>query len=87
MTVPEAAARIGVPLAAAMSIPGWNEQSPFARQRAPKGLAIGPWTGQISPEDDGAGAGLGLSAADGGEPVEVDVAVVVGVAARAAAAA
>src|ERR1051326_1374082 len=38
-----------------MSIPGWNEQSPFGRERGPYGLVIGPLTGQIKPDDDGAG--------------------------------
>ncbi|MFL6014060.1 MAG: hypothetical protein ACJ74P_07205, partial [Gaiellaceae bacterium] len=67
-----------------MSMPGWNEQSPFERQRGPNGLAIGPWTGQIRPEDEGAGAGLGLGllAAGGGDPDDV---VGGGAAARAAA--
>src|SRR5205823_7938718 len=65
-----------------MSIPGWNEQSPFGRQRDPNGLAIGPWTGQISPDDDGAGAGVGLLGAAEDEPDDV----LVGGAARAAAA-
>src|SRR5215211_2759224 len=55
MTVPAADARMGVPEGMPMSMPGWNEQSPFARQRGPYGLVIGPLTGQISPEADGAG--------------------------------
>ena len=65
-------------------MPGWNEQSPFGRQRGPNGLAIGPWTGQIRPEDDGAGFGLGLGllAAGGGEPDDVAVVVGGGAAAR-----
>src|SRR5512132_2139366 len=53
MTVPAAAALMGVPLDAPMSMPGWNEQSPFGRQRGPYGLLIGPLTGQTRPDADG----------------------------------
>src|SRR3954469_2323492 len=56
MTVPLAAALIGVPLGTPMSMPGWNEQSPFGRQRGPYGLVIGPLTGQIRPDDEASGA-------------------------------
>src|SRR5438477_11904597 len=56
MTVPAAAALIGVPVAAPMSMPGWNERAPFGRQRGPYGLVIGPLTGQIRPEEETAGA-------------------------------
>src|SRR6266536_4972869 len=55
MTVPAAATLIGVPEGTPMSIPGWNAQSPFGRQRGPYGLVIGPFTGQIRPDADGAG--------------------------------
>src|SRR6266498_2055449 len=62
MTVPAAAALMGVPVGTPMSIPGWKEQSPFARQRGPYGLVSVPLTGQIKPEEDGGGIPL-----DGGE--------------------
>src|SRR5262245_50367642 len=52
MTVPAAAALIGVPAGTPMSIPGWNEQSPLPRHRDPNGLVIGPLTGQMKPEED-----------------------------------
>ena len=35
-----------------MSIPGWDEQSPFGRQRGPNGLVIGPDTGQMNPDEE-----------------------------------
>src|SRR5262245_2514726 len=70
MTVPAAAAWIGVPAAAAMSMPGWNEQSPFGRQREPYGLAIGPCTGQMNPDDDGAGFPTDGDDDDGGDGAE-----------------
>src|SRR5580765_9080796 len=54
MTVPPAAALIAVPAGTPMSMPGWTEQSPFPRQREPNGLVIGPFTGQMNPEADGA---------------------------------
>src|ERR671929_2127973 len=47
MTVPAAAAWIGVPYGTPMSIP-----SCMRPQRMPKGLVIGPLTGQMSPLDD-----------------------------------
>src|SRR5260221_4091804 len=50
MTVPAATALIGVPDGTPMSTPGWNEQSPFDRQRGPYGLVIGPCTGQTKPD-------------------------------------
>ncbi len=46
MTVPAAAARIGVPLGTAMSIPSWNSAPP---KREPKPETTGPSTGQIRP--------------------------------------
>src|ERR1043165_427023 len=36
-----------------MSRPGCEEQSPLPRQREPKGLVIGPFTGQMNPDADG----------------------------------
>src|SRR6266511_1645389 len=67
MTVPAAAALIGVPDGTAMSTPGWKEQSPFGRQRGPYGLEIGPLTGQIKPEDEETGAaGAPLGGGEGG---------------------
>src|SRR5262249_56637083 len=48
MTVPAAAAAIGVPIGTPMSIPWWK-----LPQRGPNGLVIGPLTGQTSPADDG----------------------------------
>jgi hypothetical protein len=48
MTVPPAAAWIGVPYGTAMSMP-----SCMRPQRIPKPLTTGPLTGQISPLDDG----------------------------------
>src|SRR5258708_40180052 len=42
--VPAAAAWIAVPLGMPMSIPGWK-----LPQRGPKGLVIGPETGQMNP--------------------------------------
>src|SRR6266702_6943893 len=56
MTVPAAAAWIGVPYGTPMSIPGWISQMPF-RQRGPNGLVIGPCTGQMNPADEGVAAG------------------------------
>src|SRR3954466_1041930 len=53
MTVPLAAAWIGVPAATPMSSPGWDEQSPLPRQRAPNGLVIEPFTGQMKADADG----------------------------------
>src|SRR2546430_1278384 len=52
MTVPAAAAWIGVPEGTPMSIPWWK-----LPQRGPKGLVIGPLTGQIRPADDGVAVG------------------------------
>src|SRR5579885_584210 len=52
MTVPAAAAWIGVPYGTPMSMP-WCMRP----QRQPNGLVIGPLTGQISPADDGAAVG------------------------------
>src|SRR3954447_8024383 len=53
MTVPDAAARIGEPYVAPMSIP-----SCIRPQRQPNGLVTGPEAGQIMPpeDDDVAGA-------------------------------
>src|SRR6266498_2444631 len=48
MTRPLAAALIGVPVPAPMSMPGCR-----LPQRIPYGLVIGPETGQISPADEG----------------------------------
>src|SRR4051812_34142598 len=48
MTVPEAAAWIGVPYPTPMSMP-----SCMRPQRIPKGLTTGPLTGQIRPCEDG----------------------------------
>src|SRR3954452_23658344 len=53
MTVPLAAAWIGVPAGTPMSRPGCEEQSPLPRQREPNGLVIGPFTGQMNPDADG----------------------------------
>src|SRR3954452_11571111 len=53
MTVPLAAAWIGVPAGTPMSSPGCDEQSPLPRQREPNALVIGPFTGQMNPEADG----------------------------------
>src|SRR3954471_20824320 len=50
MTVPLAAAWIGVPAGTPMSSPGCDEQSPLPRQREPNGLVIGPFTGQMNPD-------------------------------------
>src|SRR5215212_8623801 len=66
MTVPEADAWIGVPDGTPMSIPGWNEQSPFGRHRGPYGLVIGPLTGQIRSEAETAGAGSPVDPDDAG---------------------
>src|ERR687886_652302 len=52
MTRPDAAAWIGVPVAAPMSIP-----SCIRPQRIPKPLVTGPLTGQISPLGDGGALG------------------------------
>src|SRR5579862_3559819 len=57
MTVPAAAAWIGVPYGTPMSMPGWKPP-----QRGPNGLVIGPLTGQMSP------AALGVA---GAEPLPV----------------
>ena len=48
MTVPLAAAWIGVPYPTPMSMPACSRP-----QRSPNGLTTGPLTGQISPLDDG----------------------------------
>ncbi len=48
MTVPEAAAWIGAPIGAPMSIP-----SCIRPQRTPNGLVTGPAAGQISPASEG----------------------------------
>src|SRR5690242_4212983 len=48
MTVPDAAAWIGVPYGTPMSMP-----SCIRPQRIPNGLVTGPFTGQISPCEDG----------------------------------
>src|SRR5579862_9932205 len=53
MTVPAAAAWIGVPSGTPMSIPGW-----MVPHRGPKGLVIGPWTGQMKPAALGVAAGV-----------------------------
>src|SRR5438045_1985557 len=85
ITVPAAAAWIGVPVGTPMSMPGWNPP-----QRGPNGLVIGPLTGQISPAEPAAGCGLLGGGADealvagAGEGADE---VVAGCAARAAAAA
>src|SRR5579884_480731 len=50
MTVPAAAASIGVPSGTPMSMPGWK-----LPQRGPNGLVTGPLTGQIRPAADGVG--------------------------------
>src|SRR3954447_26446069 len=65
MTVPLAAALIAVPAGTPMSIPGWNEQSPFPRHREPNGLVIGPFTGQMNPDAEGVPL-LPLAAGGGG---------------------
>ncbi len=49
MTVPAAAAQIGVPVEAAMSMP-----SCMRPQRQPYPLTTGPFTGQMKPAADGA---------------------------------
>src|SRR3954454_13297573 len=49
-TVPDAAARIGVPLGTPMSMPGWQDSQARDSQ---KGEVIGPLTGQISPPEPG----------------------------------
>src|SRR6266481_1327824 len=60
MTVPAAAALIGVPSGTPMSSPGWK-----LPQRGPNGLVIGPWTGQMKPAALGvATVPLGLSDGD-----------------------
>src|SRR5213078_5061489 len=61
MTTPEAAAMIGAPYPAPMSIP-----SCMRPQRIPNGLVTGPLTGQMRPDADGvpgdtAGGGAGSS--------------------------
>ena len=48
LTVPDAAALIGVPVGTPMSIPGWNSVRPLS-VRGPKPELIGPFTGQIKP--------------------------------------
>src|SRR5262249_61999397 len=58
MTVPAAAAAIGVPIGTPMSIPWWK-----LPQRGPNGLVIGPLTGQTSPADDGVAVEVWLAAA------------------------
>ena len=59
MTVPDAAAWIGVPYETPMSIP-----SCIRPHRQPNGLVTGPETGQTSPADDGASTALALCGAD-----------------------
>src|SRR5437764_14235812 len=56
MTVPLAAAWTAVPLGTPMSRPGWS-----VPHRIPKGLVIGPETGQANPE---------LGGGAGSEPLE-----------------
>src|SRR2546421_243319 len=51
MTAPEPAAWIGVPVGTPMSIPGWS-----VPQRMPKGLVIGPESGQMKPVVGAAGS-------------------------------
>src|SRR5581483_4107167 len=63
MTVPAAAAWIGVPSGTPMSMPGWNPP-----QRGPNGLVIGPWTGQMSP------AALGVATVPLGSSFDPDAA-------------
>src|SRR5581483_4739718 len=63
MTVPAAAAWIGVPSGIPMSMPGWNPP-----QRGPNGLVIGPCTGQMSP------AALGVATVPLGLSLGADVA-------------
>ena len=58
MTVPAAAARIDVPVGAAMSMP-----SCIRPQRQPKPLVITPLTGQMKPLDERAVAGRAAAAA------------------------
>src|SRR5262249_24313433 len=65
MTVPLAAAWIGVPAGTPMSIPGCDEQSPLPRQREPNGLVIGPFTGQMNPDADGSPFPVDPLGADG----------------------
>src|SRR5579872_4419145 len=60
MTVPAAAAWMGVPVGTPMSMPGWKPP-----QRGPNGLVIGPLTGQIRP------AWLGAAAVPAAVPVVV----------------
>src|SRR4051794_40921443 len=65
MTVPLAAAWIGVPAGTPMSSPGCDEQSPLPRQREPNGLVIGPFTGQMNPEAEGCPSPLEPAAGPG----------------------
>jgi hypothetical protein len=63
ITVPTAAASIGVPVGAPMSIPGWTPP-----QHGPGGLVIG----QIMAAAFGAGAWVGAALGDAAEPVVDD---------------
>src|SRR5512135_1643684 len=64
VTTPSAAATIGAPRGAAMSMPGWNSPG-----RGPKGEASGPCAGSTQGSAPGAGSGAGrpgVASGDGG---------------------